>query len=222
MDHVTARAHDFSQARPELGHATNACAFFGRRRLSRGAFFDRRAFLISYDASQDPKGEILERHLLINGAVGAGISLEYYFSTVDNEHYGCGSKVTHNVTGFMGVMEGTSSDLRTGLPRQMIEIHEAMRLLVVVEATTQILSMIYERQPPLQELVGNAWVQLVALDPESGALHIFNPQQGWLPWHSPDERPLPKVASSDAWYLGSSTALQPALITTQTEGPAND
>lgn len=221
LDHVIARANDFSQARPELGHATNACAFFGRRSISRGAFFDRRAFLISYDAAQDPEGEILERHLLINGAVGAGISLEYYFSTVDNEQYGSASKVTHNVSGFLGVMEGASSDLRTGLPRQMIEIHEAMRLLVVVEATTEILTKIYRRQPPLQELVGNAWLQLVALHPENGELHIFNAQQGWVPWQSTDQRPLPKVARSDEWYLGSSEALSPALIEPHTEGAAD-
>ena len=136
--HVAGRAMDISQVRPELGHATNACAFFGRRSLSRGAFFDRRAFLISYDPTQDPDGAILERHLVINGAVGAGISLEYYFSASNDEGYGCGTKVTHNVAGLLGVMEGTSSDLRTGLPRQMVEIHEAMRLLVVVEQTTDI------------------------------------------------------------------------------------
>ena len=218
--HVAARAGDFSQARPELGHATNACAFIGRRSISRGAFFDRRAFLISYDASQDPGGEVLERHLLINGAVGAGISLEYYFSTVDNEQYGCGSKVTHNVTGFFGVMEGAGSDLRTGLPRQMIEIHEAMRLLVVVEAGTEILGKIYQRQPPLQELVGNAWVQLVSLHPESGEMHLFDPQRGWLPWQA-EEKPLPKVKHSSEWYLGSSGALRPALIETHTGGTAH-
>ncbi|MEA3291565.1 MAG: putative inorganic carbon transporter subunit DabA, partial [Pseudomonadota bacterium] len=61
--HVANRGQDISQARPELGHATNACAFFGRRSMSRGAFFDRRAFLISYDPTQDPEGEVLERHL---------------------------------------------------------------------------------------------------------------------------------------------------------------
>jgi uncharacterized protein YbcC (UPF0753/DUF2309 family) len=215
--HVTARAKDFSQARPELGHATNACAFFGRRSTSRGAFFDRRAFLISYDTSEDPEGKVLERHLLINGAVGAGISLEYYFSTVDNEHYGSGSKVTHNVTGFLGVMEGASSDLRTGLPQQMIEIHEAMRLLVVVEATTELLTQIYQRHPPIQELVGNEWIQLVSLNPNNGDIALFHPQQGWLPWQT-DQKPLSKVSHSAAWYLGFSEPLQPALI----ETPAGD
>jgi uncharacterized protein YbcC (UPF0753/DUF2309 family) len=210
--HVAARGFDFSQARPELGHATNACAFIGRRAMSRSAFFDRRAFLISYDAGQDPEGEVLERHLLINGAVGAGISLEYYFSTVDNEHYGCGSKVTHNVTGFLGVMEGTSSDLRTGLPRQMIEIHEAMRLLVVVEAATETLTRIYQRQPPLQELVGNGWVQLVAMDPDDGSLHRYLPVQGWIEWHPHEPKPLTRVKRSADWYQGSDGPLSPALI----------
>jgi uncharacterized protein YbcC (UPF0753/DUF2309 family) len=216
FDHVLGRSLDFSQVRPELGHATNACAFFGRRSISRGAFFDRRAFLISYDASQDPNGEILERHLLINGAVGAGINLEYYFSTVDNEHYGCGSKVTHNVTGFLGVMEGTSSDLRTGLPRQMIEIHEAMRLLVVVEADTERLTAIYQRQPPLQELVGNGWVQLVAMNPDSGNFHIFDPETGWVPWQ-PDNQAIATVNRSAEWYLGSTGPMGPALIRTPEE-----
>jgi uncharacterized protein YbcC (UPF0753/DUF2309 family) len=215
--HVAGRGLDFSQARPELGHATNACAFFGRRSMSRGAFFDRRAFLISYDATQDPKGEILEKHLLINGAVGAGISLEYYFSTVDNQGYGCGSKVMHNVTGYLGVMEGANSDLRTGLPQQMIEVHEAMRLLVVVEAKTETLTAIYQRQPPIEELVGNGWVQLAAMDPDDGAIHLFKPDKGWVSWQE-DDRPLPKVDRSADWYLGYSEPLSPALIKTAESG----
>ncbi|MCU7843006.1 MAG: DUF2309 domain-containing protein [Candidatus Thiodiazotropha sp. (ex Monitilora ramsayi)] len=218
--HVAGRALDFSQARPELGHATNACAFFGRRSMSRGAFFDRRSFLISYDATQDPKGEVLERHLLINGAVGAGISLEYYFSTVDNEGYGCGSKVMHNVTGYLGVMEGANSDLRTGLPRQMIEIHEAMRLLVVVEAKTETLTAIYQRQPPLQELVGNGWVQLTAMDPDDGTIHLFKPDKGWVRWQA-DQKPLPQVDRSPDWYLGYDGPLAPTLLKTAETGGAH-
>ena len=175
LRHVRGRRNDFSQPRPELGHVTNACAFFGRRAMSRGAFFDRRAFLISYDPTQDPEGKVLERHLLINGAVGAGISLEYFFSTVNNEAFGCGSKIMHNVAGYFGVMEGAGSDLRTGLPKQMIEIHEAMRLLVVVEQTLDIITAVYQRQPPLQELVGNGWVIVAAKDPDTGAIHLFDP-----------------------------------------------
>lgn len=215
--HVAGRAGDFSQARPELGHATNATAFIGRRAMSRGAFFDRRAFLISYDPTRDDAdGSVLEALLLSAGPVGAGISLEYYFSTVDNEGYGSGSKVMHNLAGRFGVMEGTSSDLRTGLPRQMIEIHEPMRLLIVVEADTDVLTRIYQRQPPLQELVGNGWVQLAAKDPVSPRIERFDPEQGWVPWGGGGEAP-PEVALSADWFAGHDEALEPALLSRATK-----
>ena len=54
--HMLGRASDFSQARPELGHANNAAAVIGRRSVTRGAFLDRRVFLISYDPDQDSEG----------------------------------------------------------------------------------------------------------------------------------------------------------------------
>ncbi|MBS1211392.1 MAG: uncharacterized protein H6R26_8 [Proteobacteria bacterium] len=211
MRHVVGRSTDFSQARPELGHATNAAAVIGRRSVTQGAFLDRRVFLISYDPSIDPGGSILEGILLAAGPVGAGINLEYYFSTVDNQRFGCGTKVPHNVTGLFGVMEGASSDLRTGLPRQMIEIHEAMRLQVIVEATESVLIEIYRRQPALRELIGNGWLLLSAIHPDTGALSVFDPLRGFQPWC--DSRPpLPVVDQSADWYRGHSEPRPPALI----------
>ncbi len=213
LRHVWGRRNDYAQPRPELGHVTNACAFFGRRAMSRGAFFDRRAFLISYDPTQDAEGKVLERHLLINGAVGAGINLEYFFSTVNNELFGCGSKVMHNVAGYFGVMQGASSDLRTGLPKQMIEIHEAMRLLVVIEQTLEIITAVYQRQPPLQELVGNGWVIVAAKNPDSGAIHLFDPAEGWQAW---DDRlaadKVSTVKQSVDWFAGNREPLPPVLL----------
>ncbi|MEJ1377848.1 MAG: putative inorganic carbon transporter subunit DabA, partial [Candidatus Sedimenticola sp. (ex Thyasira tokunagai)] len=189
-------------------------AFIGRRTMSRGTFYDRRVFLISYDYTTDPTGEVLERLLLANGPVGAGISLEYYFSTVDNDNYGCGSKITHNITGMFGVMDGAGSDLRTGLPKQMIEIHEAMRLQIVVEASIEMLTKIYTRQPPLQELIGNGWLLVSAMDPETGEITLFKPDQGFVPWTGRVE-PLPRVGSSIEWYSGHSEPLTPARIETE-------
>jgi uncharacterized protein YbcC (UPF0753/DUF2309 family) len=217
LRHIRGRALDFSQARPELGHATNAAAFIGRRALSQGVFFDRRVFLISYDPARDPQGTVLEAILLAAGPVGAGINLEYYFSTVNNERYGCGTKITHNVTGLFGVMEGTASDLRTGLPRQMIEIHEAMRLQVLVEADIAVLARIYERQPPLQELIGNGWLLLSAKDPHSASIHVFVPGTGFVRWTGAIT-PLPVVQHSPAWYRGHAGPLPPARIVTGAAG----
>ena len=211
LRHVVERSRDFSQARPELGHATNAAALVGRRSMSQGVFLDRRAFLVSYDPTQDPDGMLLENILLAVGPVGAGINLEYYFSTVNNERLGCGTKLPHNVTGLFAVMEGASSDLRTGLPKQMIEIHEPLRLQVVVEARTEILAGIYQRQPALQELIGNEWITLIAKEPDSGQFSMFDPARGFVPWTEPVQ-PLPECACSGDWYRGHIEPLPPALI----------
>ena len=211
LRHVEERGRDFSQARPELGHATNAAALVGRRTMSRGIFLDRRAFLISYDPAQDPDGKVLEGILLAVGPVGAGINLEYYFSTVNNERLGCGTKTPHNVTGLFAVMEGASSDLRTGLPCQMVEIHEPVRLQMVVEARTEILAVIYGRQAGLRELIGNEWVQLIAKHPDSGEFSIFDPARGFVPWTGPLQ-PIPICARSGDWYRGQTDPLPPALI----------
>ncbi|MDD5411784.1 MAG: Na-translocating system protein MpsB, partial [Methylobacter sp.] len=205
------RATDFSQARPELGHATNASAVVGRRSLTQGTFFDRRIFLISYDPTQDPDGKVLEGVLLAVGPVGAGINLEYYFSTVNNERFGCGSKVPHNITGFFGVMEGANSDLRTGLPQQMVEIHEPMRLQILVEAKTAVLEQIYTRQESLRELIAGGWVHLSTKDPDSGEIFIFECGAGFVPWQAETEA-LPVYEKSPDCYRDQTLPVPPALI----------
>jgi hypothetical protein len=208
---VTLRAHDLSQVRPEFGHATNAAAVIGRRAMTQGVFLDRRVFLISYDPTQDPEGNILESILLTAGPVGAGINLEYYFSTIDNDRFGCGTKVPHNVTGLFGVMEGTTSDLRTGLPKQMIEIHEPMRLQILVEAKTPVLEKIYARQESLRELIGGGWVHLSTKDPDSGDIFIFERGKGFVPWHA-ETKELPLRGSSPDCYRDLTSPVSPMLI----------
>ena len=211
LRHIEGRSMDLSQVRPEWGHATNACAVVGRRSITQGVFLDRRAFVISYDPTQDPDGKILERILMAVGPVGAGINLEYYFSTVDNPRWGSDTKVPHNVYGMIGVMEGAMSDLRTGLPKQMVEVHEAMRLQLIVESRTAVLGEIYGRQPAIQELLGNAWVHLIAMDPDTGEFNLFVPGVGFVPWDRP-LTPLPEVQSSFDWYKGKTDFLAPALV----------
>ncbi|SDX11696.1 DUF2309 domain-containing protein [Nitrosomonas communis] len=211
IQHVTLRSNDLSQVRPEYGHATNASAIIGRRSVSQGVFLDRRAFLISYDPTQDPEGKLLENILLTMGPVGAGINLEYYFSTIDNERFGCGTKIPHNITGLFGVMEGASSDLRTGLPKQMVEIHEPVRLQILVEANIEILGKIYERQESVRELVGGGWVLLSAIDPESGEISVFERGIGFVPWQAPI-REIPIFDTSIDYYQGKNTPLSPVLI----------
>ncbi len=210
-EHVYLRSNDFAQAFPEFNHATIAGAVIGRRSVSQGTFLDRRVFLISYDATQDLDGKLLENLLLAVGPVGSGINLEYYFSTVNNDHFGSGTKVTHNVTGMFGVMEGANSDLRTGLTKQMVEIHEPVRLQVLVEAKTEILGQIYERQASIRELVGGGWMLLGTIDPDSGDMYVFERGIGFVPW-DPKKRDVPVFESSLAYYREKYDPLPQVLI----------
>lgn len=200
LAHVEARANDLAQPRPEYGHASNAFCVVGRRARTRGLFMDRRAFLISYDPTRDDGGAILERTLAAAGPVVAGISLEYYFSRVDPSGYGCATKLPHNVAGLLGVMDGAQSDLRTGLPWQMVEIHEPVRLFIVVESTRERLDGALERLPYLRRLLDRGWVFAACLDPGSRALWLRE-AEGWTAWTA--EAAPPRVfGDSASWYRG--------------------
>jgi uncharacterized protein YbcC (UPF0753/DUF2309 family) len=126
--------------------------------------------------------------------------LEYYFSTVDPEGYGCGSKLPHNITALAGVMTGAASDLRPGLSAQMVEIHEPMRILFIVQTTAEIMSRIIRSNPAIERLVTNRWVQLAIFDAKIRAISLYR-DQGFVP-HPPGDTPLPRVATSAAWYQG--------------------
>jgi uncharacterized protein YbcC (UPF0753/DUF2309 family) len=188
----------------------------GRRRRTRGLFLDRRAFLNSYDPTQDDAdATILARILQAAVPVCAGINLEYYFSYVDNQGYGCGTKLPHNIAALLGVMDGAASDLRTGLPWQMVEIHEPVRMLFVIETRPETMFRIMDRNPGIGQLCRNGWVQLAVLSPESAEIQVF--RDGAFREYPPQATHLPKAASSTDWYRGWRDHLEFAAIET---GPA--
>jgi uncharacterized protein YbcC (UPF0753/DUF2309 family) len=210
LAHVQGRADDLAQPRPEYGHATNAYCIIGRRIRTRALFLDRRAFLVSYDPSRDDDGAILARIMAAVVPVVAGISLEYYFSYVDPTGYGCGTKLPHNVTSLLGVMDGAQSDLRTGLPWQMVEIHEPTRLAIVVEGTRDRLQRVVEADPAIERLVRHRWIWLACLDPESGALWELH-AAGFVA-HTTEHALAVVEGESAAWYQGKRGFLPPVAI----------
>lgn len=118
-------------------------------------------------------------------------------------------------------MDGGNSDLRTGLPRQMIEIHEPMRLQVIIEASCEVLTAIVSRQPGLQELILNEWILVTAVDPDSGELFEFIPERGFERWQGDASQAgeIDTVAISKDWYAGHREPLDPVLIA---NGAGND
>ena len=167
------RSVSLFEPRPELGHGTNTLAIIGRRQVTKGLFLDRRAFLNSYDHTTDADGTILSAVMRPIGLVCGGINLEYYFSRVDNIKVGAGTKLPHNVMGLFGVANSSDGDLRPGLPWQMIEVHDPVRLLVIVEHKPEIVLKAIQSSPEVFEWYKNEWVHIVALHPGEKQFYYF-------------------------------------------------
>ncbi len=169
--HVLKRSSDWSEVRPEWGLARNAAFIIGPRSLTKDLELDGRCFLHSYQWEEDEAEKSLETILTAPVVVAEWINTQYFFSTLNNIAYGSGSKITHNVTGKFGIMQGNSSDLMQGLPLQSVNInddqcyHEPMRLQVVVYAPRSKIDVIIEKHAVLQNLIFNHWIILVAIDP---------------------------------------------------------
>lgn len=188
---IKKRSVSYYEPRPELGHGTNALCVVGSRKLTKHLFLDRRAFLNSYDYKSDPEGDLLLNVLTPLGVVCGGINLEYFFSRMDNYKMGAGTKLPHNVMGLIGVANSSDGDLRSGLPLQMIEVHDPVRLLMVVEHRPAIVKKVIQSNPDLYEWFANEWIHLVALDPEEKALYVL--KEGEFVLYTPLTKQLPAI-----------------------------
>lgn len=177
--HTKLRSIDWAQVRPEWGLARNASFIVAPRNMTKNIDLEGRAFLHSYDYRQDPDGRILTLILTAPMVVAQWINSQYLFSTLDNVAYGSGSKVTKNITGKIGIMQGNASDLMSGLPLQSVyssdkeAYHETVRLMTIVYAPSSFIDKIIEKQSVLQKLFHNGWVLLICIDPENTNHHYF-------------------------------------------------
>jgi uncharacterized protein YbcC (UPF0753/DUF2309 family) len=211
-EHVIARASSIFEPRPELNHSNNLYCVVGRRSLTTGLFLDRRSFLHSYDPGTDPEGNIIIKILSAIIPVCGGINLEYLFSRVDNSAYGAGTKLPHNVIGLLGVANGVEGDLRTGLPSQMIEVHEPARLLIVIEQTTALLDVAFAKLGnALKEWLDNDWVRLVACHPDNRDLYFYH-NTGWEAVELPADCVAPSATHSESIIVGQTTTIPVHLL----------
>ena len=177
--HTKLRSIDWAQVQPEWGLARNASFIVAPREMTKNIDLEGRAFLHSYDYHQDPDGTILTLILTAPMVVAQWINSQYLFSTLDNVAYGSGSKVTKNITGKIGVMQGNASDLMSGLPLQSVyssdkeAYHETVRLMTIVYAPSSFIDKIIAKQSVLQKLFRNGWVLLICIDPENTNHHYF-------------------------------------------------
>lgn len=182
---VTKKSSDWAETRPEWGLAKNAAFIVGPRRLTKDITLDGRAFLHSYDWEQDPEGASLQTILTAPMVVAQWINTQYLFSTLDNVAFGSGSKVTQNISGKLGIIQGNASDLMHGLSLQSVNksdkipYHEPIRLQTVVYAPCHFVLGIVKSQDVLIQLFSNEWVFLVAIDPTDHSINRLQPDLTW-------------------------------------------
>lgn len=186
---IERRSQDWSETRPEWGLARNAAFIVAPRSLTKNINLDGRCFLHSYHWKEDGEGRFLETILTAPMVVAQWINTQYLFSTLDNVAYGSGSKITHNVTGKIGIMQGNGSDLMHGLPLQSvmssdeIAYHQPQRLLTVIYAPSALVSAIIERQAVLKTLFFNEWVHLIVIEPSDNRAYQLNQDGKWILIH---------------------------------------
>ena len=190
-EEVRLRSVSLFEPRPELNHATNALCIVGRRALTKSLFLDRRSFMNSFDYRVDPEGKFLFNILKAAAPVCGGINLEYFFSRVDNQKLGAGTKLPHNVMGLFGVANGIDGDLRPGLPSQMIEVHDPVRLLIIVEHFPDVVLRTIQKDAATYEWFINDWVKLVVINPENKELSVFE-EGSFTPYHLMDQK-IPNI-----------------------------
>ncbi|KTC94667.1 DUF2309 domain-containing protein [Legionella erythra] len=183
------RSLDWSETRPEWGLARNAAFIAAPRDLTRNMSLEGRCFLHSYHWQDDEGGDLLETILTAPLVVAEWINTQYLFSTIDHLAFGSGSKITHNVVGRVGVMQGNGSDLMHGLPLQSVMLsdeqpyHQPQRLLAVVYAPRERVLAIIAKHEQLKHLFFNQWVHLIVIDPANQLPYQLNAQGQWLLWN---------------------------------------
>ncbi|MGD8547243.1 MAG: DUF2309 domain-containing protein [Thiohalophilus sp.] len=180
------RANDWSQVRPEWALANNAAFIAAPRKRTHGTDLGGRAFLHDYHWQKDDEFKILELIMTAPMVVANWINMQYYGSVVDNQTFGSGNKVLHNIVGgAIGVLEGNGGDLRVGLPMQSLHdgkqwVHEPQRLSVFIEAPTDAMDDIISRHDLVRQLVDNNWLHLFCIN-QDGSVAQREESGKWKP-----------------------------------------
>lgn len=182
---VIGRSRDWSQVRPEWGLAGCNAFVIAPRALTRGLNLKGKSFLQSYDSNTDIENQVLESIMTAPMVVTSWINLQYFASTVDNKHFGAGNKTLHNVAGGIGVLEGSSGDLRIGLPLQSVSVgdkleHLPQRLNVIINAPLESINSILDKHPGIRQLCDHSWITLLKLDDKGKITHRYTKDYHWV------------------------------------------
>jgi len=185
------KTNNWAETRPEWGLAKNAGFIIGQRSLTQNMNLNGHCFLHSYSWELDKNGKALEGIMQGPMVVTQWINNHYYFSSVDNDKFGGGSKINHNITGKFGVVQGNGGDLKIGLPLQSVNesddknYHHPLRLSVLIQSPKGIVQEILFRNETLKNLLDNEWIYLLVMDPlDRNNIVRYEKGMKWTPANS--------------------------------------
>lgn len=179
------RSHSWSETQPEWGLAGNAAFIVAPRKLTQELNLGGRIFLHSYDWEVDEDNAILSLILNAPMVVAQWINSQYLFSTINNVAFGSGSKITQNIVGKIGVMQGNGSDLMHGLSLQSVffddqnSYHKPARLTTLVYAPCKKIDVVIAQSQKLQQLFVNEWVMIYCFDPRTSKIYRLQKDLVW-------------------------------------------
>jgi len=173
------RSRDWAEIRPEWGLVNNAAFIVAPRARTKNIDLKGRCFLHDYQWQQDADFKVLELIMTAPMVVTNWINLQYYASVTDNEKYGSGNKLLHNVVGgHIGVFEGNGGDLRIGLAKQSLHDgkhwrHQPLRLSVYIASPKAAMTRVIEQHQAVADLIRNQWLYLFHLDDDGKSMWQF-------------------------------------------------
>ena len=188
------RSQDWAELRPEWGLANNAAFVVAPRSRTRGIDFEGRSFLHDYRWQTDEHFALLTQIMTAPMIVTNWINLQYYASVTDNQHYGSGNKMLHNVVGGnYGVFEGNGGDLRIGLPQQSLHDgkqwrHHPIRLNVYIAAPIEAIDDIINKHAMVKDLIQHHWLCLFQWDIDNDAIWFY--REGRWGKMKPNDTPM--------------------------------
>lgn len=82
----------------------------------------------------------------------------------------------------------------------MVEIHEPVRSLFIIETTPESMLRIMDRNEGIGRLCRNGWVLLATIHPATREIRVY--RGGAFHPYEPQSSVLPRATSSADWYRG--------------------
>jgi hypothetical protein len=86
------------------------------------------------------------------------------------------------------------------LPKQTVEVHEPVRVLLVIEAKPEAIEYAMTQHAEVNQIIRNEWVRVATIDPDNGSINVYT--HGAFQAYVPEHGRLPTVKNSREWYAG--------------------